>query len=223
LNISDYFSTAEHASYNYLVHVPLFVADSTDNGKVFTDQKMFLFKKWFDREIPLTNAEVIEPALGQILLEGVKLVSLESLPEKFDQNNKQVFKNKINEIAESAGLFDPDSLRSVINEFIIESDEIKTICDKIIKLIPSDGIMMPGNDKKVDELEKLLFINEKRTKIAKIISSSAQDILLSISENIEYNEDSKRSGWIKTKLLHQSIADLTAFFNKCFSKLLKLF
>nr|HPK62849.1 DUF115 domain-containing protein [Spirochaetota bacterium] len=69
LSNSDFFNTAEKMVYKYLTHVPLIEISST-NGKVYSDQKMALFKKWFDREISLTAAKVILPDLGGAYIEG---------------------------------------------------------------------------------------------------------------------------------------------------------
>ena len=81
-------------SYNYLTHTALKMIDAT-NGKVFTDQKMFLFKKWFDREIPLTDAKVYLPDSGGALLEGVNVVNLDKLPQP-DKEKKIEFNENIN-------------------------------------------------------------------------------------------------------------------------------
>ena len=220
LNFSDYFHTAEHATYDYLCHTPLQVIQAT-NGKVFTDQKMVLFKKWFDREIPLTNAKVFLPDMGGALLEGARVVSIEGLPDP-DEAAKNIFTNKVREILSINEQVDWEEINEKIDIILQKSIEIKNISNKIFKLIPGNGETLIANQKKIHDLEEQLFKDNERSKITEIISSSAQDILLSIIENVEYSKDKKASAWIKTRILYKSIIELTDFYTSCFTKLLKV-
>jgi hypothetical protein len=220
LNIQNYFNTPDHAEYNYLTHVDLQVIEAT-NGKVFTDQKMFLFKKWFDREIPLTNANVYLPDLGGALLEGTKIFNFnENI--NYSKIDKSVFNNKKEKLFKLKKEINIKCINEKINLIINKSDQIKNTCKKIVKLIPEDGTINPQDEKKINQLEAYLYGDNERKEVTNIISSSAQDILLSIMENKEYSEDEKTSAWIKTRILYQSIYNLTDFYKKSLTKSLKI-
>ena len=182
---------------------------------------MVLFKKWFDREIPLTNAKVFLPDMGGALLEGARVVSIEGLPDP-DEAAKNIFTNKVREILSINEQVDWEEINEKIDIILQKSIEIKNISNKIFKLIPGNGETLIANQKKIHDLEEQLFKDNERSKITEIISSSAQDILLSIIENVEYSKDKKASAWIKTRILYKSIIELTDFYTSCFTKLLKV-
>ncbi len=220
---SDYYNSPDMASYKYLAHVNMSLIDSTNNEKVFTDQKMFLFKKWFDREIPLTDANVYIPNFGGALLEGAKIISAEDLLNISKTGKETFLINKTKLLNEKVDSFDPINMNKKIDLIIQRSNDIKIICRKIIKLIPDDGFVKPDDQKTINKLEQSLFENPEIEEAVRVISSSAQDILLSIMENIEYNRDEKISAWLKTKKLYESIENLSNFYSKCLKKTLKLF
>ena len=218
LNFCNYFNTAESMAYYYLTHTPLKMIDAT-NGKVFTDQKMYLFKKWFDREIPLTNAKVYLPDCGGALLEGVNVLSIDQLPQP-DKEKKIEFIENINKILKIKKNVKWDNINNKINLILKYSKDIKKISQKIITLIPENGEVKHDNHKKIDELEKNLFDDNNRAEVVRTISASAQDILLSIMENIKYNDNKIISAWIKTRILYDSIIKLCDFYDKCLQKIL---
>ena len=183
--------------------------DST-NGKVFTDQKMFLFKKWFDREIPLTNANVFLPDSGGALLEGINVSSTDKIP-KPDKSKKIEFNKNINKLLKINRNIKPENINNKINLIIKHSKDIKKISQKIFYLIPENGKVKTGTHSIIDNLEKKLFENNDRAEIVRAISASAQDILLSIMENIKYNDNKVVSAWIKTRILYESIIKLCDF------------
>ncbi len=221
LNFCNYYNTAECLSYQYLTHAPLQIINST-NGKVFTDQKMYLFKKWFDKEIPLTDAKVYLPDYGGALLEGVNITDPEKLP-KPDKDIKLEYNKNINKLLKTKNNINWDTIKDKINLILKHSIDIKKISQKIFNLIPENGQIKPDTQKTIDNLEKNLFDDNNRAEVIRVISSSAQDILLSIMENIEYNEDQKTSAWIKTRLLHDSIIKLCNFYTKYLNKILKIY
>lgn len=221
LNFCDYHNTAECLAYKYLTHTPLRVIDST-NGKVFTDQKMFLFKKWFDKEIPLTDAKVYLPDTGGALLEGAEIRSLDKLPLPPEKNKSDYIKN-INKLLKIKNDINWDKLKDKINKILKHSKVIKKITQKIFDLIPENGIVNEDIQRAIENYEKELFNDDNRAEILRVISSSAQDILLSIMENIEYNKDEKVSAWIKSRLLYDSIIKLCNFYDSCLNKLIKIY
>lgn len=220
LKISDYFETAERSSYLYLTHTNIKIIDST-NDKVFTDQKMFLFKKWFDREIPLTKANVFLPDLGGALLEGTKVYSPDLLPISIE-NDKNIFLERINNIKENKSTFDIKPVSQKIDILLNEAEKISKKCKKIVSLINKEGIIKDKDKIIFYEIEKSLFSEPNTKAITTIIASSAQDILLSIIENVEFDKNEQRSAWIKTRLLYNSILELSEFYLKCFKKLLRI-
>jgi len=219
LNTGNYFNTPEQASYKYLSHADLKVIEST-NGKVYTDQKMFLFKKWFDREIPLTSVPVLLPDLGGSILEGAKILKLEDLP--VPGHDKKLFNKLKTEICKKEFKVDWDNVEKKIKLIIANSGNIKTICKSIVDKIPEDGTVAMESEAEITKLESSLFENSEREKAVNVISSSAQDILLSIMENKEFSEDIKASAWIKTRILYESIYQLSDFYKKALQKVLKI-
>jgi len=219
LTISDYFNTAEHMSYSYLTHVPLKKVRSTDNQEVFSDQKMILFKKWFEREILLTNSIIYLPDFGGSYIEGAKILKIDEI--KLKNNSKKIFHENIKNINNMTKRINSAEITDKINNFTKKALKIKDLCNKIIKLIPDSAVLSDNNMNEVNKLEKQLMNNPEYKEVADIISSSAQNVLLSIMENISLDMDQKKSGWKKTKLIYQSIYELTDFFTNSFKKLLK--
>jgi hypothetical protein len=220
LKQANYFNSAELMSYKYMAHVNMKPLESTRGDVVYTDQKMYLFKKWFDREIPNTNAKVFIPDLGQAKLEGAQILNIDDLPRINDDTKSVFLKNKQHLINETIKP-DFERINSKVDLILSKSGDIKEICKKIVSLIPENGEINPSNIKTIDSLEKKLINDEEIHEVSNVISSSAQDILLSIMENIEYSDDEKSSAWIKTRMLYKSIINLTDFYTKCLKKMLK--
>jgi len=220
LSISNYFNTAEDNSYRYLSHVDLKIVDST-NGKVFSDPKMILFKSWFDREVPLSNAKVFLPDMGGALIDGTIVTELDKIP-KPEQNIKRTFITKVKEIIKFSNSLDWNNFEEKVSDFIDNSKDIKNICSKIITMISKDGLVKNDNFLKIQKEENNLFSNMERSEITKVISASAQDIIISIMENVDYSEDKNKSIWLKTRLLYSSIMELTDYYEKYFKKMLKI-
>ena len=205
LSISNFFKPAEDHSYNYLVHVGLETADST-NGKVLSDARMLLFKKWFDREIQLTRSAVILPDLGGVKLDGSIIKKLGDIKIK-SSADKKGFIEKINRIINRNSQIDVAELYDRINNFINYANEIKLIYKKIISLISEDGKVAPDCQKTIEENEKVIQSDVRLLGVLKILSSSSQDMIINILENFSYNDNEKQSGWIKTRLLYKSIIE----------------
>ena len=218
LTFSNYFSTAEDHSYRYLTHVNLTQIDST-NGKVFSDPKMVLFKKWFDREVPLTNAKVYQPDMGGALIQGTNILKLDKITI---EGTKTDFLKELKKLTNDKNHINWDDLLQKIKKFMNKSQEIKSICLKIVNLIDDQGNIKSENIKIVEKEEANLFSDVEREEVARVISSSAQDVLISIAENIQYSSDEKKSAWIKTKNLYSSMVELSSFYIKNFNKLLKI-
>jgi len=218
LTFSTYFNTAEDNSYRYLAHVDLIKTKST-NGEVFTDGKMLLFKKWFDREVPLTNAKVYSPNMGGVLIDGTILTEIEKIVINSDKTN---FLNNLKNLLKEKKDTDFFSISEKINNFLNKTKEIKTGCEKIVKLIRDDGVVKSEDIKTIENEERNIFMDINKNEIAKIISSSAQDIIISIMENYNYDKDEIKSSWIKTKILYNSIIELADFYSKKFTKILKI-
>lgn len=221
LTFCEYFNTAESASYNYLVHTPLQIIKST-NGNVYTDFKMNLFKKWFDREIPITNAKVFQPDSGGAYLEGALITALDKMPEP-DKEAKLVYKKNIKSIQKINDKNPFENINNKIKKILNNTEKIKKNTKKIVDMIPENGLIKNENCCKIEELEKSLMQSGETAEIVRIVSSSAQDILLSIMENQEFNDDKKSSVWIKTRFLYDSIYKLTNFYEKTLNKLLKVY
>jgi len=218
LTFSTYFNSAEDNAYRYLTHADLIKVKST-NGFVFTDCKMTLFKKWFDREIPLTNAKVYLPDFGGVFIEGTILCSLDKLQV---DSSKEDFLKVLNLVIKEENLYDFKNLKEKITCFLLISKEIKQSCNKIIKLISSAGEVRNDDLKIIQKEENCIFTDSQKNEVARVISSSAQDIIISIMENFNYSQDEKKSGWIKTKILYEAIVELAEFYSKNFNKLLKI-
>lgn len=219
--ISDFFNSAETLSFNYLTHVPLKTTKSTNNQTIYTDQKMLLFKNWFEREISITGCEVILPDLGGSLIEGAKVLPLEKILIK--KYKKSVFYENVNKIKQNYQMdFNKDNLVEKVSKFLNITEDIKKITYEAINLIPENKIPDTKSIKKIEFFEKKLFENKEYKEITQIISSSAQSVLLSITENLQFDKNEVVSAWKKTKLLYESIYELTDFYIKTLKKLLKI-
>ncbi|MBP7553481.1 MAG: motility associated factor glycosyltransferase family protein [Spirochaetes bacterium] len=219
LSTSNFINTAEKMVYKYLTHVPLIKISST-NGKVYSDQKMALFKKWFDREISLTSAKVILPDLGGAYIEGSNIIPIEKI--KIINSSKDSFQKKISALLEKNNYNNGGDIINKSYVFIKCALELKKSYDKIIKLITDDGFVNQSDIITIQKIEKEISNDRQKSLISGIISSSAQDILIMIMENYQYDNDEKRSAWIKTKLLYKALTDLIDFYLKYFNKLLKI-
>jgi hypothetical protein len=70
--------------------------------------------------------------------------------------------------------------------------------------------------------QKKLMDQSEKNKVLNIISSSAQNILLSIMENVSYSDDSQKSVWLKIRKLYEAINEMSIFYEKNFQKVLKV-
>jgi len=89
-------------------------------------------------------------------------------------------------------------------------------------LITDDGDVFQKDIATIQKIEKEISNDREKSLVAGIISSSAQDVLIMIMENYQYDTDEKKSAWIKTKLLYKALTDLIDFYLKYFNKLLKV-
>lgn len=220
---SDYFHSAEQKSVSYLVHTgELLTAKATDGSLLITDPKMILFKRWIEREISLTDAQIILPELGGSFLEGAKLLPLNEI--KIEENNaRNDFLQHCQKLIEQNRNFKlPYHLKEKMFAFLNTAKEIEKESSKIASLIPQEGNISEKNIQEIDWRQKNLFSTAEKNLITSIVSSSAQDILLSISENVSFSEDSQKSVWIKTKKLYEAIQEMSNFYAKNFQKLLKI-
>jgi len=123
ITTSNYFKPVEDAVYKYLTHAsPLIIREGT-KGSVFTDSKMLIFKKWFDREIGITNASVYQTDLGGIKIDGTIVKDLNSLPTG-NKNAKLNFINNIKNIINKEKKYDFNLLIDKIDYFIDISERI---------------------------------------------------------------------------------------------------
>ncbi len=220
LKISNYFVPAEFHAYKYLTHASLIKCRSTDNGTVFSDPKMFIFKKWFDREIPCTDAKVFQPDFKGAKLEGTEIVNIENVT--LDKTtDKSTFKNKVKQ-AQIKNNFNIPELRKKIDDFIKYAEQTSNFCGKINRLIDSDGNIKNKDKPLVQDIENELFSDPHRSAVTNIISLGNQDIILRIKENIKYDENEEKSIAIKTKLLHGGLEESAHYYIKYLNKLLKL-
>lgn len=221
---SDYFNDANQKSFNYLMHTgELLSAKSTDGKTVITDQKMILFRRWLEREIGLTNAVVLLPNLGGSLIEGSKVVELSSLPCADKSNICRKYRAEINNLmernAESTARYD---ITKRIKTFVEMLGTIISESEKILKLIPKDGNMPKNKINEFDEKQKNLMSEPEKNRVLNIVSSSAQNVLLSIMENVSYSDDCEKSVWLKIRTLYEAINETAVFYEKNFRKILKI-
>lgn len=221
ITTATYFKPTEDSVYKYLTHAsPLLFKEST-NEMVWTDAKMIIFKKWFDREIGITNGSVYQPDLGGIKIEGTIIKKLSELPSG-DKSIKENFIKNINDIVSRKRDFNKEEIIKNIENFIKISEEIKKSYQKIVNLIDDNGNVNKGDIPIIEEEERNINQNENKYLISRILASSAQDILIMINENYSLNNDEKKSAWIKTKMLYSAIIDFQKFYYKNFNKLLRI-
>lgn len=222
ITTSNYFKPTEDSVYRYLTHAsPLIIEKATD-GTVFTDSKMLIFKKWFDREISITDCYVYQPNTGGLKLDGTHILSLEELPEG-DMEIKLNFIKKIKEIINKKREVDFKNIIHKIKKFIKISENVKKSYQKIISLISDDGSLKKEDISIIEKEENNIYNNEELYIVSRILASSSQDILIMINENYLLDKDEKKSAWIKTKMLYSSIIEFQKFYHKNFDKLLRLF
>lgn len=221
---SDYFNDANQKSFNYLMHTgELLSAKSTDGKVVITDQKMILFRKWLEREIGLTNASVLLPNLGGSLIEGCKVTELSNLPCTDKSDNRQKYKMEINNLIEKNTKCTVQyDIAERIKTFIGMLNAIIAESEKILKLIPKDGNMPKNKINEFDERQKNIMSEHEKNRVLNIVSSSAQNVLLSITENVSYSDDSEKSVWLKIRTLYEAINETAVFYEKNFQKILKI-
>lgn len=217
LTFSNYTNSAELNSYNYLAHADLKVVESTQ-GQVYSDSKMVIFRRWFDREVPLTEAQVFSPNLGGAKIEGAKIVELAALPRP--TGSKEGYLAAIEQITAGSREMNRDEIGKKAVSFLCATREIARYCSKIVKFISEDGRISPKNIPLVKTAEHELMSDPFRAQVSNIISSSAQDIIISIMENMKFDSEDEKSVWKKTRLLYNSIYELTDFFEKYLNKLL---
>ena len=218
LSESDYFMPAEYSVYKYLTHCPLVQTEATDGSAVDTDSKMLLFKKWFDREVPLSTAKVYQPNLG-----GAKIIGAEPfIPENTPlvSFNKDEFRKKIDILTKNDK--SNDNITEKMSSFIRDTDSVTEIYRKIIAKIDEEGNVTAKNAAEIEKSEQRIAANPNLSSAAAVISSSAQDILTMITENYRLSDDETKSAWLKTKKLYQAIVDLSDFYTENMKKTLKL-
>ena len=194
---------------------------STNGKPIITDPKMILFRRWMEREIALTNAPVLLPNLGGSYIEGCKIIELSELPcTKNNTGNYRIqidsiinenIKNQItNKITDQMMIFNK------MSKIIAEESE------KILKLIPENGNMPQNKISEFDKRQKDLMSESEKNRVLNIVSSSAQNILLAIMENVSYSEDSEKSIWLKIRKLYEAINEMSIFYERNFQKVLKI-
>lgn len=221
---SEYFNDANQKSFNYLMHTgELPSTKSTDGKTVITDQKMILFRRWIEREIGLTNACVLLPNLGGSFIEGCKIVELSNLPCTNKSDSKQKYEMQINNLikknSETAVSYD---IARRIHTFIEMLNAIINESEKILKIIPKSGNISKNKIDEFDERQKNIMGEYEKNRVLNIVSSSAQNVLLSIKENVSYSDDSEKSVWLKIRKLYEAINEMAIFYEKNFQKILKI-
>ena len=223
ITTEDYFNNAQEKSFNYLMHTgDLPLTKSTDNKAIITDSKMILFRRWIEREVGLTNASVLLPNLGGSFIEGCKITELSDLPN--DKNTKKSeyitrIQHIINENKKNKINYDITDRMKTFNKLL---KIIKNESEKILKIIPENGNMPQNKINEFDERQKNLMGEPEKNKVLNIISSSAQNILLSIMENVQFSDDSEKSVWLKIRKLYEAIYEMAIFHENNFEKILKI-
>ena len=218
LSESDYFTPAEYSVYKYLTHCPLVQTEATDGTAVDTDSKMLLFKKWFDREVPLSTAKVYQPNLGGAKIIGAELFSPENTP--LSAFNKADFSAKIDILTKENKA--DESIFQKMSSFVRDTDTVTEIYRKIIAKIDEEGNVSAKNAAEIEKSEQRIASNPNLSSAAAVISSSAQDVLTMITENYRLSDDETKSAWLKTKKLYQAIVELSDFYTENIKKTLKL-
>jgi hypothetical protein len=222
ISTAGYFDDAQQKSFNYLMHTgELPLTQSTDKKTIITDPKMILFRKWIEREVGLTNIPVLLPNLGGSLIEGCKIVELSDLPHtKVDKDSYNIkIQTIINENKKNTV---PYYVCENMKTFSQISKTITEESEKILKLIPENANMPQNKINEFDMRQKKLMDQSEKNKVLNIISSSAQNILLSIMENVSYSDDSQKSVWLKIRKLYEAINEMSIFYEKNFQKVLKV-
>ena len=222
ISTGNYSNNADQKSFHYLMHTGELPLTKSTNGKpIITDPKMILFRRWMEREIALTNAPVLLPNLGGSYIEGCKIIELSELPcTKNNTGNYRIqidsiinenIKNQItNKITDQMMIFNK------MSKIIAEESE------KILKLIPENGNMPQNKISEFDKRQKDLMSESEKSRVLNIVSSSAQNILLAIMENVSYSEDSEKSIWLKIRKLYEAINEMSIFYERNFQKVLKI-
>jgi hypothetical protein len=182
---------------------------------------MILFRKWIEREVGLTNIPVLLPNLGGSLIEGCKIVELSDLPHtKVDKDSYNIkIQTIINENKKNTVPYDVCEKMKTFSQI---SKTITEESEKILKLIPENANMPQNKINEFDMRQKKLMDQSEKNKVLNIISSSAQNILLSIMENVSYSDDSQKSVWLKIRKLYEAINEMSIFYEKNFQKVLKV-
>ncbi|MCG8569303.1 MAG: DUF115 domain-containing protein [Spirochaetes bacterium] len=218
-SFADYFQTAETHAYHYLAHIDTNIVESTSGHPVTSDQKMVLFKRWFDREVVLTQASVYQPDLGGAKIDGANIASLDDLPLP-EMNQIKSLNLKENKKDAHSIL---NQLTDQIRLFLNVAKDIQEYCKKITKYISEDGIIKDQDIPIVNQLEEDIYKDQDRKVVANIMLSSAQNLLISILENYQFHENEKQSTWIKFYKLYQTMGELADFYEKNMIKLLTIF
>ncbi|MBP5706466.1 MAG: motility associated factor glycosyltransferase family protein [Spirochaetales bacterium] len=219
LSESNYFQTAEHSVYKYLTHCPLIPTVSTTNGIVDTDSKMMIFKKWFDREVPLSHGKVYQPNLGGAKIEGTVIIDFDKTA--IAGYDKTPFLQKISALTEKSDKPDTQTTEKIAT-FIKNAQTIADIYGKIVAKIDEQGNVTPKNAAEIAKQEQHIAAHPELSTAAGVISSSAQDVLALITENVRLSDDETKSAWLKTKKLYQAIVELSDFYTENIKKTLKL-
>ena len=221
LSESDYLSPAEYSVYKYLTHCPLIPALSVTGSTVDTDSKMMIFKKWFDREVPLTHGKVFQPNLGGAAIIGAQLCDPScTIVPHYDKSS---FLQKITSLTQHpAKKSSADDFLSKVKTFVHGAETLSDIYGKIIAKIDDKGNVSPKNAAEIAKSEQRISSDPLLNTAAGVISSSAQDVLALITENYKLSDDESKSAWLKTKKLYQAIVELSDFYTENMKKMLKL-
>lgn len=220
LTISDFFTTSEALSFKYLNHLPLKITKATNGKTVYTDQKMLIFKKWFERELTVTDSPVFLPDLGGAYIEGTKVIPLSKI--EILEFNKNIFLKNISDIIKNKRKYISNKeLIEKIESFIAKSEKIKELTSKLLTFIPENSLPDMEKIEKIKAYESIIFSDSQYKDVVEIISFAAQNVILSIMENVKLDNDEIRSGWKKTRILYESIIDASDFYIRSLKKLLK--
>jgi len=213
LYLQTYFDTAETRAYQYLAHIDMLPVKYNDGRIVSSDQKMFLFKKWFDREIPLSSQKVYMFKSCGISIDGINNIEKSNL--LLHNITKKITLSKI-DINQN----EPRNPNFKIKYLLDSCKSIKVECLKLLSLIPEKSTFEKIDINSIEKIEKRLFENPDLKIAVDILSSAAQDILLSIREEYEFDDSPIKSLWLKTRAMYNAISELADYFSVILLKVL---
>ncbi len=185
---SSYIDTADKKSDDYIAHTGVLnQVVSTTGESVITDPKMILFQRWIEKEINVTNARVVLPNLGGARIEGANIVEFEQLPREIQGVSLEGFHERVELLIQNNNKNIVDTnLPARLREFLDCINTIAKHSKEIVKLIPDSGDISQKSIARADTLQQEVFENPRYMRVTSILASSAQDVLLSIVENVSY-------------------------------------